>query len=146
MSIVYDKPKTEDIEPIFLLCKQLIDDYENKDAIDYDRVLKWVHKKIETSIAEYTVVYSDGNKAGYYHFYKNNDGEYEIDDLYIFPEFQNRGIGSEIIKRCCSAVDAPVMLYVFIKKQRAISLYQKLGFKIDKTVGDSRYIMRKENR
>lgn len=143
MSIVYDKPKIEDIEPIFLLCKQLIDDYENIETIDYESVLRWVHKKIETSIAEYTVVYSDGNKAGYYHFYKNRDGEYEIDDLYIFSQFQNRGIGSAIIKKCCAAVDAPVMLYVFIKNQRAISLYKKLGFEIDKTIGESRYIMRK---
>ena len=142
MNITYDTAKIEDIDHIYQLCKQLIDDYENIDSIDYDRVLKWVHKKIEKSIDEYTVIYVDNKKAGYYHFYKNEDGEYEIDDLYIFSKFQNKGIGLEVIKKCCSSVNEPIMLYVFIKNQRAVSLYKRLGFEVVKTVNDSRYIMK----
>ena len=87
----------------------------------------------------------DGCKAGYYHFYKNEDACYEIDDLYIFKEFQNRGIGTAIIQKCCLAVDKPVMLYVFIKNHRAISLYQKLGFEIVETIKNSRYVMKRIN-
>ena len=87
----------------------------------------------------------DGCKAGYYHFYKNEDDNYEIDDLYIFKEFQNMGIGTAIIQKCCLAVDKPVMLYVFIKNHRAISLYQKLGFEIVATIKNSRYIMKRMN-
>ena len=113
--ITYDTAKIEDIDPIYQLCRQLILDYENLNNIDSDRVLSWVHKKIEKSVDEYTVVCVDGHKAGYYHFYKNEDGSFEIDDLYIFQEFQNKGIGSSVIRRCCSAVREPVMLYVFIK-------------------------------
>ena len=37
-------------------------------------------------------------------------------------------------------------LYVFIKNQRAVSLYQRLDFEIVRTVNNSRYIMKKENR
>ena len=106
-------------------------------------MLKWVRKKIETSISEYTAVYADGKKAGYYHLYKNEDGEYEIDDLYILDDFQGKGIGTEIIKKCCSSVDEPVMLYVFIKNQRAVSLYKRLGFEIVETIRNSRYIMKR---
>ena len=141
MNITYDKAKIEDILHIYQLCKQLIDTYENVENIDYDKVMKWVRQKIENSIDEYTVICADGQKAGYYRFYKNEDGKYEIDDLYIFSEFQNKGIGSEIIRRCCLSVDEPVMLYVFIKNERAASLYKKLGFEVVKTVRDSRYIM-----
>lgn len=144
--ITYYTAKIEDIEPIFQLCRQLILDYENLENIDSDRVLNWVHKKIEKSADEYTVVYVDGHKAGYYHFYKNEDDDFEIDDLYIFPEFQNKGIGSTIIRKCCSEVSEPVMLYVFIKNQRAVSLYKRLGFEIVETVKDSRYIMKNNNR
>ena len=143
MNITYGRAANEDVARIYQFCKQLIDDYENIENIDYDRVLGWVQKKIEHCISEYTVIYADGKKAGYYHFYKNEDAEFEIDDLYIFPEFQNRGIGSAVIRKCCSAVDEPVMLYVFIQNQRAISLYKRLGFEVVKTVNDSRFIMKR---
>lgn len=141
MNITCSKATTDDVEQIYQLCKKLIDDYENIGNIDYDKVLKWVHNKIEKFIDEYNVIYVDDRKAGYYRFYKNEDGSYEIDDLYIFSEYQSKGIGSEIIKRCCSSVDGPVMLYVFIKNERAVSLYKKLGFEVVKTVKGSRYIM-----
>ena len=36
------------------------------------------------------------------------------------------------------------MLYVFIKNQRAISLYRKLGFEVVETVRDSRFIMKRD--
>ena len=72
------------------------------------------------------------------------NAEYEIDDLYIFPDFQSKGIGSTVIRKCCSAVNEPVMLYVFIKNHRAVSLYKRLGFAVVKTVKDSRYIMKND--
>lgn len=135
----------DDIDSIYRLCKQLIDTYENTNNIDYEKVLNWVHRKIEHSIQEYRVVFASGNKIGYYHFYQNEDGEYELDDLYIFPEYQNQGYGSKVIQKCCASVDAPIMLYVFIKNEKAVTLYQKLGFKIIQTVHGTRYIMRREN-
>ena len=76
----------------------------------------------------------------------NHNGENKLDDLYIFPEYQDQGVGSEIIKKCCALADEPVALYVFIKNQRAISLYQRLGFEIVRTVNNNRYIMKKDNR
>lgn len=143
MNLTYEVASKEDIECIYDLCKQLIDDYETIQNIDYDKVLDWVHKKIETCISEYQCVYLDDIKAGYYHFCKSED-MYELDDLYIFSEFQNRGIGTDIIKKCCSEVDCPVFLYVFIRNERAVSLYKRLGFQIVETIKDSRYIMRKD--
>ena len=146
MKITYDRAASSDIEPLYQLCKRLIDHYENVECIDYERVLRWVRQKLETSIGEYTAVYADGQKAGYYHFYKNEDGEYELDDLYVFPQFQNRGIGTAIIEKCCRSVNEPVTLYVFIKNERAVSLYQRLGFAIAETIGDRRYIMKRDHR
>ena len=145
MKITYDTTKVEDVERIYQFNKQLIHDYETLENIDYDKVLNWVQKKIENGIHEYTTIYADGEKAGYYHFYKNQDAEFEIDDLYIFPEFQNKGIGSKVISKCCSAVNMPVILYVYIKNQRAVSLYRRLGFEVVKTIRDSRFIMKKNS-
>ena len=147
MKLTYCKATAGDSERIYQLCKQLIDDYEDVEAIEYDKVLRWVRNKIIGSIGEYTAVFADGVKAGYYHFFLNGDGEYELDDLYIFSEFQNRGIGSEIIRLCCESVNEPVMLYVFIKNKRAVSLYKRLGFEVVKVVGNTRYVMKRgENR
>ena len=145
MNIMYEAAQTEDIEPIYALCKALIRRYERLETIDYDRVMAWVRRKIEASISEYNVVYADGQKAGYYHFYKNDDGQYEIDDLYVFPEFQNQGIGSGVIKKCCASVSAPVMMYVFIENKRAVSLYKRLGFEVTQIVHGSRYRMKRNN-
>lgn len=97
--------------------------------------------KLKNASMEYTAVYVSDEKVGYYHFFQNEDGEYEIDDLYIFPEYRNRGIGTEIIKKCCSSVNVPVMLYVFIRNENAVTLYQSLGFEIVRTVNGSRYVM-----
>lgn len=141
--ITYKTAAAADIEPIYRLCRQLIDDYENMEHIEYDKVLQWVRKKIENSINDYTAVFAHGEKVGYYHFYQNEEGEYEIDDLYIFPAYQNQGIGTAVIQKCCASVHAPVMLYVFIRNKKAVALYQRLGFEIIRTVQDSRYIMRR---
>ena len=144
MEITFSKAKIEDIDEIFILNKRLIDRYEDTDEIDYPKVLSWVRRKLEASYGEYTAVFADGKKAGYYHFYRNSEGEYEIDDLYVFDAFQNKGIGSQIINKCCASVDESVILYVFIRNERAVSLYQKLGFETIKTVNSTRYIMRRK--
>ena len=143
MELSFVQATAADIEPIYELNRQLILDYEKLESIDLNRVLGWVHAKIQSSLPEYTVIHADGQKAGYYHFFRNRDGEWELDDLYVFPEFRNRGIGTQVINRCFSSCLEPVMLYVFIKNQRAVSLYRKMDFEIVETIKDSRYLMKR---
>lgn len=142
MTIVYRQATPADVAPIYELCKQLIDRYERTESIDYPKVLAWVRTKLKNAIEEYTVIYVNGQKAGYYHFYKNEDGLFELDDLYVYPEFRNQGIGTQVIRECCASVNEPVMLYVFVENKRAVSLYQRLGFEITETIRKTRYIMR----
>ena len=33
--------------------------------------------------------------AGYFALHKEASGEWELDDLYLFPQFQNQGIGTQ---------------------------------------------------
>lgn len=144
MTLSYSPAQPEDIGQIDLLCKELIHTHEQLDSIDYPKVLRWVRQKIESSIGEYTVLCADGMKAGYYHFYRNGDSLLELDDLYLFPSFQNQGIGTAVIQKCCASTTEPIQLYVFARNTRAVALYERLGFQITATVHQTRYIMRYE--
>lgn len=138
----YKTADKTDIDTIFRLNKCLIDQYENIESIDYEEVLSWVQRKIEIHIEEYTCIILRGEKAGYYRFY-NSNGKMEIDDLYVFPQYQNLGIGTEILNKCMCETNLPIFFYVFKGNNRAIALYERLGFKIIETIEDSRYIMEK---
>ena len=130
-----------DAGTIFELCKALIDQYEDIATIDYEKVLAWVRRKIEENISEYRRILLGGVHAGYFHFCPAEDG-WELDDLYVFPEFRNRGIGTAIIRKCCEK--GPVMLYVVRKNTGALALYHRLGFREVGTAGKTRLILRKE--
>lgn len=143
MELTFRKAENEDAERIFQFNKELILQYETLEEINLDYVLSWVQKKISSRIDEYTVICAEGKKAGYYHFFRNEEGELELDDLYIFPEFRNQGIGSVVIKKCCTSVKEPVMLYVFTRNKGAVSLYKRMGFQVVETIKDSRLIMKR---
>lgn len=137
MNLQFTVADASDIPVIFSQAKDLIDNYEDVTAIDYDRVLAWVKRKIESHICEYCCVVADGQKAAYYRLC--DDGE--LDDLYVLPVFQGQGIGSEILKRCIAESKADMYLYVFRDNVRAIAFYERFGFSVQKTVGHTRFIM-----
>lgn len=144
MRLSYQLALPEDVDTIFRFNKDLIDRYENIQDISYDGVLGWVRRKIEKAIHTYTRIYADGVHVGFYRFVANEE-KMELDDLYIFPEFQSRGIGTCVIEKCCVETEKPVMLYVFIRNTGAWKLYQRLGFEIRENIRGSRYIMVREN-
>ena len=126
-----------DIPVIFSQAKDLIDRYEDITAIDYDKVLAWVKEKITSHISEYRCVVSAGQKVAYYRLCE--DGE--LDDLYVLPAFQGQRIGSEILKRCISESPTDMYLYVFRNNIRAIAFYERFGFTVRKSVGNTRFVM-----
>lgn len=145
MQLKYEAADARDIETLYAFNKELIDTYEDTEKIAYDNVLLWVRKKIEKNINEYTRVTLDGKTVGYFYFHEA-EGEREIDDLYVLPEYRGRGIGTEIIKKCIKESDTPIFLWVFVKNTGALALYTKMGFKIEGKVRETRYIMRREKK
>lgn len=139
MNLVYKGSTTSDIHKIYELSKNLIDKYEDIQDINYEKVLKWVYKKIEENIHEYTSIYLDDKLVGYYHFHEDKN-KMELDDFYIFSEYQNKGIGSKVLSELIQTEET-IYLYVFIKNVHAIRLYEKYGFKICKRFNRNRYIM-----
>ena len=139
MDITFIKAEAADIPAIYDLNKKLIEKYENLQKIDFEKVLQWMKNKIESHINEYACVMSGKEKIGYYYFHQAGD-EMEIDDLYIFPPYQNKGIGTSIIQKCLCETDFPIFLYVFIKNIKAVNLYKRLGFEISE-IKNTRYVM-----
>ena len=137
MNLQFLAAENADIPMIFSQAKCLIDTYEDVSAIDYDKVLAWVHRKITEKISEYRCVKLCGEKCAWYRFCE--DGE--LDDLYVLPAFQNRGIGSEILKKCIAESENTIYLYVFSRNTRAIAFYERFGFSVRETVANNRYIM-----
>lgn len=51
-----------------------------------------------------------------------------INDLAVLPEYQNKGIGKELLKRCIS--NYPNSEWILGTTENNIEFYKKLGFKI----------------
>lgn len=143
LKLSYDSANQEDIPVIFAMAKDLIDTYEDISAIDYDKVISWVLNKICKNISDYQCIFLEGTKVGYYRLCKEN-GETELDDFYILPSFQRKGIGTAVLKHCIATINTPMFLYVFRKNLDAIKLYCRNGFFVAEEVGKTRFILRRE--
>ena len=140
MKLQFQSAQNQHVPLIFAQAKNLIDTYEDVSAIDYDKVLNWVEKKIATHISEYVCVLLNGQVCGFYRLCE--DGE--LDDLYVLPAFQNRGIGSAIMRKCIDETENNIYLYVFSRNTRAISFYERFDFTVRQTVGQTRMILERK--
>lgn len=81
------------------------------------------------SLADSRKILIDGNLAGLYVLKKESDHFY-LDHLYIHPEYQNSGLGSELlqlIQQYTKEEGLPIRLGA-LKKSRANRFYKKHGF------------------
>lgn len=140
MTLQFVPAVPEDAETLYELNRQLIDTYEDLDSIDYPKVLAWVRRNLEQNLPHFVRVLADGVLVGYYCLRPEGESM-ELDSLFVLPPYQNRGIGTQILKKCLEESDAPVFLYVFRKNTRAAALYQRMGFRVIKEVGATRWIM-----
>ena len=134
----------EDIPRIFQLNKELIHRYEDLSSIPYEKVLSWVEENIRRQLPNFRRIIADGEHAGYFCLCQA-EGKWELDSLFVFPEFQGRGIGTEAVRYCQKEADKTLFLYVFKENAGALKLYQRLGFRITKEVRTTAYIMEYEN-
>ena len=143
MELSFSPALPGDAETIFRFARELIQTYEDPNILDPDRAIQWTRRKIETHILQYTCVYADGEPAGFFRFCPCDNGM-ELDDLYILPQFRNRGIGSAVVTRCIRQSRCPIELYAFIQNTGAIRLYRRHGFEITQQVSPTRCILRRE--
>ncbi|MDF2884777.1 MAG: GCN5-related N-acetyltransferase, partial [Clostridiaceae bacterium] len=96
MKITFRRASGNDIDKIFDLNKNLIEKYETNKNLNFPRVFVWVREKIEKNIESYNCIYLDEIKTGYYYLH-DQDEKLELDDFFVFNEFQGRGIGTKVL-------------------------------------------------
>lgn len=143
MQISFQPIKPEDVEKIFQFQKELIECYEDLSSINCEKVFAWCKKKIQVTMQDYRRIMVEKELAGYFALHKEDSGEWELDDLYLFPQFQNQGIGTQVVRDIIEQTNPqPLMLYVFTQNIGAVRLYERLGFVLSQEVGTTRIILR----
>lgn len=80
----------------------------------------------EFSIEKGEIIVFDNQDAGFL-WYEKKPTENFLVAIRLLPEFQNKGIGTKIIKEIIENSDKSITLQV-LKINPALSLYKKLGF------------------
>lgn len=143
MELEFVRADETDVAAICALAREHIETYEDLAAIDAEAVFAWMERKTRKRIGEYRRVTCLGETAGYFRAAPPENGRIELDDLYLYPPFQGRGIGTAILKKCIAEAPLPLYFYVFRRNVRAIALYEKLGFRIVGEVSPTRCIMQR---
>lgn len=125
--IVNAKDKDMDILTSIKLVTMVDDEMDN--ALSYaekNKIRKSIMKNIEATVEEYKIIYVGQKIAGAYVVIPYEDGNI-IDEIYLFKEYRNNGIGTEIINKIKKQY--PV-LYIWVHKNNkdAIRLFERLGF------------------
>lgn len=82
------------------------------------------------------IIEYDNKDVGFYNGEVIENGNYEIGNICIIPEYQGRGIGTKILKKVIKQnIDRNIKLQYF-KQNPVGKLYQRLGFVL---VGESKY-------
>lgn len=106
----------------------MIDDEMDK-VLSYaekTKIRKSVDKNIERTCELYKVIYVDNKIAGAYLVLPYEDG-YIIDEIYLFEEYRNNGIGTRVIQEI---IDEYKTIYIWVYKnnKNALRLFEKIGF------------------
>lgn len=83
-------------------------------------------EKTEVLIAEY-----DHKPVGFFNMTRiDEDGDAELTALYILPEYQRKGVGTELFAGALSLLDGAMQLFVYVDdlNDPAKAFYEKLGF------------------
>lgn len=102
-------------------------------SISFREVIYYSHKNGQTFIEE---------MVGFYNWKDTNDNIFEIGNICVKPEYQNKGIGTTVLKEIIfEHKEQNIKLQVFKTNERTVKLYKKMKFeKIEET--EIHYIMK----
>lgn len=74
------------------------------------------------------IIQLNGNDIGFYNGMELEDGSYEIGNICIIPEYQGRGIGTQVLKDIMQLHKQKDLHIQYFKQNPVGKLYKKLGF------------------
>ena len=84
------------------------------------------------------IVYYKNEPKGYMALVKEEDGSYKLDKIYVHPQLQGKGLGTQLMRFALSRASEDnahkIWLRVNRKNSGAIRLYQREGYKIVRSV------------
>lgn len=103
----------------------------------FNRFMKENSKNIE-------LIYIKDEVVGFYNGKEKDDNTFEIGNICIKSEYQNKGIGTAVLKEILFENNGKEIILQCFKDNPVIKLYERMGFeKIDET--ETHYIMKKAN-
>lgn len=113
------------------------------DEKELNRINNYVKENIKNEYQNYNIIKVDGHIIGCISV-TIKDNNKLIEEIYIEEKYRNHGIGKSIIKSIINR-ENEVYLWVYKLNKKAISLYNRLGFKIEKET-KTRYFMKCEKK
>ena len=108
----------------------MIDDEMDKvlSHAEKTKIRKSIDMNVERTCESYKIIYVGKKIAGAYLTLPYEDGVI-IDEIYLFKEFRNNGIGTDIIKKI-QKENPELYVWVYKNNKDAIRLFERLGFRI----------------
>lgn len=123
------KSSNNDVNKLIDYKKKTIFEYANNlSQEEIDKINNYVNNNVPKLINNYSNIVVDNKVVGCLLLTNKDDGIL-LDEIYLEEEYRNKGIGTSIIKDII-ANNSIVYLWVYKENIKAISLYNKLGFKV----------------
>lgn len=143
----YKNGNSNEIHFIYELKKEVYKNYvekiygewneENQQKL-FSRFMKENAKNIE-------LIYLKDELVGFYNGKDKDNDTFEIGNICVKPEYQNKGIGTAVLKEILFEHKGQnIKLQVFKINEKAIKLYKKMGFEKEEET-QMHYIMKKDN-
>ena len=110
---------------------------------DEEEQLAFFKKFIDRVRNNILIMVEDGKKIGFYDGEFMENGNYFIGNICILPDYQNKGIGTYVLKTILDKYSDYDIELRYFKSNPAGNLYKKLGFKPNGEI-DTHYYMIKE--
>ena len=138
--IIFEKIRIHDLPDILRLSKKLLifeKKLDNTIDIDWD-YLSYLTERINNKNCYAKKIILNDEVIGYFISLIKQEEEYrlikqtlELEELYIIEEYQNKGIGSQVIEKLrhiAGLLNIPISVKVSTKNKNAIEFYNKMGF------------------
>lgn len=142
----YKNGKQNEIQFIYNLKKEVYKSYVEKYFKEWneENQRKLFNKFMKENSKNIQLIYLKDELVGFYNGKDKEDNTFEIGNICIKPEYQNKGIGTAILKEILFENKNKEITLQCFKDNAVIKLYERMGFeKIDET--RTHYIMKKFN-